>query len=66
MKIQSITKKIEINYYVETDADFFTTYRRSRGGSWERLMGESWESVYGNEEEELERLFLELEDGGEL
>jgi len=55
-KILELEKIVETNYYITTNEDLFSYYRRSESGAWERLMGESWESFY--DDKELESLFL--------
>jgi hypothetical protein len=57
MKIENVEEIHEIVFYVETDENQYSRYRRSKNGDWERMMGESWESWYFVEE--LEKAFRE-------
>ena len=57
MIIVETEKRIEVNYYITTDEEYFPFYRRSEHGIWENMMGESWEPVHGNNEKRIEQLF---------
>ena len=65
MKIKNIEKVHTTYYYIETDNEHWSTYRRDIHGNWEVAMGESWESVYVGAGE-LERQFREKMISGDV
>lgn len=55
MKVVKAEQATVLPFYVETDEEDYSYYRRNSATNWDQQVGESWEPAYGSKE--LERVF---------